>query len=1798
MSQIPASLTWSSPEVIAALAVPVIGALALCIVAVILSRRGSRWTPFIIGTGLAVAAAAIANICYLFLPNVSARDLPTAGMMVGDWKIQGDAEGRLSLADDGSLELDVPLAGGIGRLTVSGQVEASGPADKPRLWNDTVELLPTIARNGTLLDVQIRSGEQQVRGTFTRASTTALPIMSGEFLTWQTVIWRIVIALILLCGITVFRASYSSSGLLLGFWVLVLWTGVDAVRSAGWWLPASSTSDVIHMALATGGVVLTVLATLPMIRKHTVLARMLLIPGVGAAMLLVVGAGYMINPLGTFSNFMTYDEPTLHQMYWLLGRLVIAIQLISLCAMARARWASTALFVPAALMIMWVGLDTVALTGSERLEIDSDRIVAATAAGDEADISGARSALDDWLRELAATDPELSGIAADQQKALNARPARSVRPIDVLATGSRRFQTFQALTTGEHANPELAALVRTNAIRDLTSIDLTWMAVGAAVFVLGLVVFFSFPNANGFAALCLVLAFAGYLVVMAFGANGLNPAAWSSALGVDSVVWEQRVNAELEWHSWPIDDPGKRWLWAVIIGLPVVFVALIYLRERKSAGLGTRGVLVILRLAVIALLLVALFEPVWRIKRQQTMHSHVLVLLDTSQSMNRVDIYANSWVEQEPDDRGELQARTRTRIRTDLARAGFGDAVFDRLVLESLQGPGNADVRRVFADLTVGADAELEPLLRDLSDFETRARSDRRVQNVRQRIEDRYRALAADFVEHWDPGNNVDAGTWDRMVTDVRDGQIDGFDRMVLGRNSAVQPHAVRSFYVRLLMLLRDGGVPGNDGQISSGTPLEAALDSDLLDAGRRTLADDEAEIVRTDSTVSADGTGTDPASPASLTAGTQTPRFGPMDNFVMELQLRRCLRLWKTARDLCPPGALDLERYRVLANARERLTTILVAREAAAAGGDESARIRLESARSVTNAVDNQMRAMLPTTIDDRAYAQALLEQLLACSQGMRRIDVALELLHPHADLGFLMHEPRFAMLEQLRYSREVWQQLEGERLPNESDADFKERISRTVEGFNSLHIRTFGEDVNGGELPEDPDLLSRALDTLRATGTRTAIGQSADKAMRDLFKRHIRPELLGGVVIISDGLNNTASASAPVLQDVQVDTIGVGSTTQLKKLELFSLKGPETVNKGNLLNLNLRVRADLSYCVNENSGEPGGKKVDVLLYRVVENRNMPGGEEEIPLKFNAIFDQTYPRSHTVTPPPDNARLHGVDRKLQLWHENRRGLGQDVIMEIDPQQGDPDRGISGHFIDFDVPVRLRVRINPKGFKYVDEDTADDNWKDIWVRFTNRKTTVLLIDGRVRYEYRFLSEMLQRDPTIRFQAYNFGWDRSGPPLAHSRYLDDTDPPVLPLTDLPPSETPEDCEKFYENYDVVILGDVKRQMMPDSFLKMLQEFVGKHKGGVVFVAGQQHNPMGFEGSPLEDLVPVKLASLNRNQAVVTNIVKPWTFTPEGMNDEMFRLDPDKVRNQYLWKSLHGFYWFQPIQEAKEGSMVLARHPIITEYSENGRRELKVQTSGGEGYPMIVYMDYAKGCVLYIGSDDLWYIRGGHGNKYYQPVWSQIIARMAARRYDTSDETVELYTTNRNNPVYQYPDRIGVEATVRGKSVEELLRNRDAMQLDAAGRAKLFVEISNTSLNESPTLIELIDERGDRQFRGEFYPPNTGTYEARVRGFPNYNHQFRVTPPLTELAPLGLNLELLVDLAHPRPATEPRRLHAMLPPNTRYVEVEPLVMEESEGDRSLQEDLGDMPLIFILIAILLGCEWIVRKRARLL
>ncbi len=1585
-------------------------------------------------------------------------------------------------------------------------------------------------------------------------------------------------------------------------------------------------------ALLGLGILLLVLASLRPIRERAGLGALVSTLGAGGIVIGALLSLYLLNPGNVFGNFLSIDATTFWRLGEVLGLLFATLVLWSFFSLLPWRWLGDLCFVAGAALLVFTGLLIVVYTSPERLAPD-ERTVAAES---DLTVPDVQQALDrvarEWLNRpehrqerleavralpIEERPPDLVGL--DEEAALEAVAIEDEFDPQVafVQRGESRFALYEAggdelevFWSRQGMPSAFPELVRTHSLLDLE--DEQWWIIGGLtlIFVLGLLVFFRWPRTNVFTALGFLLGGAAFFVALGLAIDGIHPGAWQHLLGLDREAFELISEGEILWESLP-----ATWVIALIIPLTLAYVATVYAWDRKTAGPGTKTLLITLRISVIALIIALLFEPMLEIKQSQAQDSHVIVLLDSSQSMNQVELYANRFHEVDPETNNVTQ---QVFIRSRYSREQFGEWVLDWLTLRDLEAQGDVTPPRTQEFRT--EDARLAPIARDLR-HELESLEQRRAfrEALEHSLEERYRSLAVDLLQtiantsfpNTDPQVASERRERLREYADrARDGELEPYHEIILTGKLPdgwldEETRRIRPVLLtqgRLLYMLREVPVPTTRLFTMTMPERENGADEE---EGREADGDVEEEAAEPPSWQEwlAEGR---PELHESLgsreVGGMPLPVYGPMDSFVMELQVRRALRLYERAQRTvgleeeadefeiaeeelrAPADGIGLADLRTLIDARraiEELTEPMRQDAAREAFGDT-----LAAAAELDSRIGREIRGYLPASSEARRDAESVLDHLHhTTAGGMRRLDIAIELMHPEAVHGNLLDIEDFNWLRHLQSpSRRGAAQEEDERT-------------------NTVHVYTFDERLSRQAMPRDPYEFARALDRLEAPGIKTAIGISANQAVRDLLRRHVREDQISGIVVLSDGQNNHGLPTTEQMREMEVNTVAIGSQDTLKNLELFEFTGPRQVNQGNRVSLNVRVRADRDYTYDTDEN-PGGETIDVRLYRIEEDGR--DNERKVPIPYEVMRDQT---RYEFAGGDDFDAVRNVGGSYQSLQLAPAPSTQDLIIEFDAEEG-----VHFNAEDIGEQTRFRLWIMPEGQEpgdtFVDEETAENNWRDLQVEFTDRKTSVLYIEGRPRYEYRYLNAMLVRDPDIRYQGFLLSAD-PGWPQPRSQFVDDDEEPVEALTRLPSGDTEEEKEEFFESYDVVIIGDVRHdhERISSSFWDMLETFVDRHRGSVIFIAGENYNPHGYSAtdSKIRYLLPVHLYDPGAERPrPITTAPKPYVLTPEGEINEMLRLSPDREENRELWEErLHGFYWFNRYaDQVKEGATVLARHPreVAVRGRTGGSSYRVIETPNGEAYPMVVFMEYGGGATLYFNTDDLWFMRGGYGDRYYRPLWNQVIHYMAARKHDdVGDEVAEVYTEKRNEsrPQYNYPEPIRVEAVLRGERLISNLLTRGALELREGRSNILRTEVRNDALPESEIEeITLSDEQGDGIYRGTFFPRATGRHTIWIQELPDTVHPFEVLPPDDELQELPIDLNLLAEISHPRPDddSERTRVHAVLAPQIAQLVLQPRRVVPLEFGN--QEELSDAPLLFLIIAFLLAIEWIIRKRTRLL
>lgn len=289
------------------------------------------------------------------------------------------------------------------------------------------------------------------------------------------------------------------------------------------------------------------------------------------------------------------------------------------------------------------------------------------------------------------------------------------------------------------------------------------------------------------------------------------------------------------------------------------------------------------------------------------------------------------------------------------------------------------------------------------------------------------------------------------------------------------------------------------------------------------------------------------------------------------------------------------------------------------------------------------------------------------------------------------------------------------------------------------------------------------------------------------------------------------------------------------------------------------------------------------------------------------------------------------------------------------------------------------------------EATEENNRVARAVRIIDEKIKVLYIEGKPRWEYRYLRAVLMRDHrmTTKFLMTEGDADLA---KASDQYI---------------ARLPEDEAGTFQ-HDLVILGDVRADYFTPAQLAWIEKLVRDKGGSFLMLAGHQHAPMSYGDTPIAKLLPVKLAADGR-EAMDPNVYP--TVTQAGAQSLIMALEPGEEDNAAAWSLVQPLHDLPRLNGAKPGATVLA-----TLSNQGGRTA---------PYPLIAWQRYGSGKSMFVGTDQLWRMRKLRGDAYHAGFWSQSIQFLTLSRLLGENKRVRLETDRKS---YNIGERVLIQATL--------------------------------------------------------------------------------------------------------------------------------------------------------------------------
>jgi hypothetical protein len=265
-----------------------------------------------------------------------------------------------------------------------------------------------------------------------------------------------------------------------------------------------------------------------------------------------------------------------------------------------------------------------------------------------------------------------------------------------------------------------------------------------------------------------------------------------------------------------------------------------------------------------------------------------------------------------------------------------------------------------------------------------------------------------------------------------------------------------------------------------------------------------------------------------------------------------------------------------------------------------------------------------------------------------------------------------------------------------------------------------------------------------------------------------------------------------------------------------------------------------------------------------------------------------------------------------------------------------------------------------------------NNSETALLRVSGEKLRVLYVEGRPRWDYRYLRNAMHRDralagrqsaePDIVLEAE---WRRRP-----------AEWPALPRT----------LEEL-SAYHTIILGDASPQILTSEFIGLLAQAVRERGVGLLIEAGPASMPHAFDRRLL-DLLPIRIQAGVPGLDASPNRPFRVELSPQGALNEALRFHADPVRNQDLWAHMPAFHWCVAAERSGPAASVLAWNSGV----RNNYGKL----------PLIASQYAGRGKVMLVGTDSTWTWRENAGDRYFYKFWGQAIRFVARRQGDSANE----------------------------------------------------------------------------------------------------------------------------------------------------------------------------------------------------
>lgn len=440
----------------------------------------------------------------------------------------------------------------------------------------------------------------------------------------------------------------------------------------------------------------------------------------------------------------------------------------------------------------------------------------------------------------------------------------------------------------------------------------------------------------------------------------------------------------------------------------------------------------------------------------------------------------------------------------------------------------------------------------------------------------------------------------------------------------------------------------------------------------------------------------------------------------------------------------------------------------------------------------------------------------------------------------------------------------------------------------------------------------------------------------------------------------------------------------------------------------------------------------------------------------------------------------------------------------------------------------------------------EDDAQSVTILVTDSKLKVLYVEGSLRWIYKFLRRVIEREQTVQADCVI---------LTGGGRMTQQGQGGLNLR----GGLPADLAGM-QKYDAIVLGDFPRALLDEAQLKLLDEYVKVKKGGVLVIGGPLILDSGdYAGSALEAMLPAQFSDTHAPASPLDS--GHLTFD----NPSLTSLG----RGSTVLKGLEDYF---PKLALRRVYGVRAPKPGAEVWLESGAR------------PLLLAQRYGEGRTMLLTSDDLWAGALRESGKVESSptgrFWIQALTWLAQRDGKGRDDD-PLLMARCDKSFYAPNETVAIDVQLRKPKQEGGAWGTVKGEVRAEGQVAVTLAFAAPDANGRAAL--------------EWKPTREGPFTIALNGEQageraNVECRFMVGRPYRELERKGLDEELLREIARVSGG-------AYFSVQGAGGIAEALERAQAKTAKIVEKDLLDSPVVFLLFLILACGDWIFRRKRNL-